>query len=592
MNSKSISEMLESSFDYSSVDDSDDDPSWDKNVEVMSTSTTSSIQNNGRHVNIVASDVELSGVSEINSDGNDPDFDMVSHISASTDGDFAPTARGQGCPSIHTNDRQWRDDDNVVDDFMFNPDITNSGINPDLFDVLMHGSPLDFYMLIVDSKIINNIVIETNKFAAQQKEAKLTSPFARLNKWYDTNVTEMKQLFGILIWTGLVVLPSYELYWSTSEIFSTNFGLIMSRNRFEILMGMLHFSDNTTADTTNRLYKLGTVIDDIIINSNHCMQPLKDLCIDESLVKFMGRLAFKQYIKNKRDRFGVKEFKLCIPPCYTIALKIYAGKEASPESSVGTKIVMELGEPFLDCGRTLYVDNWYSSVELAEQLKTRKTHLVGTIRSNRKSNPKDVVQKKLKKGEIVSKRSDTNVLILKWKDKRDLYMISTKHTSEAVENVVRGKIVKKPKVVIDYNTGKTAIDLSDQMSSYSNPLRRTTKWYRKVALDALLNIAVVNSMVLFNTITSSKMSITDFRTSLVEQLLKKETVDVDSSLQTINHQLEVVGKSRCYVCYSIMSKRKGRNYAQSHSTKVQTKCLVCNKYYCLKCFFKNHKITK
>jgi len=45
MNSKSISEMLESSFDYSSVDDSDDDPSWDKNVEVMSTSKLFYIQN-------------------------------------------------------------------------------------------------------------------------------------------------------------------------------------------------------------------------------------------------------------------------------------------------------------------------------------------------------------------------------------------------------------------------------------------------------------------------------------------------------------------------------------------------------------------
>lgn len=159
-------------------------------------------------------------------------------------------------------------------------------------------------------------------------------------------------MFGILIWTGLVALPSYELYWSTSNIFSTNFGL-MSRNRFEILMQMLHFSDNTTADTTNRLYKLGSVIDDIIINSNHCMQPQEDLCIDESLVKFMGRLSFKQFIKNKRDRFGIKEFKLYIPPCYTIALKIYAGKGASTENSVGTKIVMELGEPYLDCGRTL-----------------------------------------------------------------------------------------------------------------------------------------------------------------------------------------------------------------------------------------------
>ncbi|XP_060863533.1 uncharacterized protein LOC132940126 [Metopolophium dirhodum] len=81
-------------------------------------------------------------------------------------------------------------------------------------------------------------------------------------------------------------------------------------------------------------------------------------------------------------------------------------------------------------------------------------------------------------------------------------------------------------------------------------------------------------------------------TNSVKQLLKKETVDVDSSLQTIKHQLEVVGKSRCYMCYSIMSQSKGRNYAQSHSTKVQTKCLACNKYYCLKCFFKNHKITK
>lgn len=55
------------------------------------------------------------------------------------------------------------------------------------------------------------------------------------------------------------------------------------------------------------------------------------------------------------NRFGVKEFKLCIPLYYTISLKIYTGKEASAESSVGTKIVMELREPFLDCGRTRYV---------------------------------------------------------------------------------------------------------------------------------------------------------------------------------------------------------------------------------------------
>lgn len=38
MNSKKICEMLESSFDYSSVDVTDDDPNLDKGIENMSIS--------------------------------------------------------------------------------------------------------------------------------------------------------------------------------------------------------------------------------------------------------------------------------------------------------------------------------------------------------------------------------------------------------------------------------------------------------------------------------------------------------------------------------------------------------------------------
>lgn len=53
-----------------------------------------------------------------------------------------------------------------------------------------------------------------------------------------------------------------------------------------------------------------------------------------------------QYIKNKWYRLWIKEFKLRIPPCYTIILKVlvYDGKEGSAENSVGTKIVMELSD--------------------------------------------------------------------------------------------------------------------------------------------------------------------------------------------------------------------------------------------------------
>lgn len=86
-------------------------------------------------------------------------------------------------------------------------------------------------------------------------------------------------MFEPLIWIGLVTLPSYEHYWSSSKVFPTNFGAVMSRNHFEILMQMLYFLDNCYADTINRLYKLGFVMDDIIVNSNYSMQPQEDLCI-------------------------------------------------------------------------------------------------------------------------------------------------------------------------------------------------------------------------------------------------------------------------------------------------------------------------
>lgn len=68
-------------------------------------------------------------------------------------------------------------------DFPFNPNNEITDINPDLFDTMIDGSPLDFYQLIVNDKILNKIVIETNRHASQQIIGKNISPHSRLNKW-------------------------------------------------------------------------------------------------------------------------------------------------------------------------------------------------------------------------------------------------------------------------------------------------------------------------------------------------------------------------------------------------------------------------
>jgi len=52
---------------------------------------------------------------------------------------------------------------------------------------------------------------------------------------------------------------------------------------------------------------------------------------------------------------------------------------------------MSLCKDILGKGHTICTDNWYTSVDLAEKLITMNTHLVGTLRKNRRGNPTEVV---------------------------------------------------------------------------------------------------------------------------------------------------------------------------------------------------------
>jgi hypothetical protein len=63
------------------------------------------------------------------------------------------------------------------------------------------------------------------------------------------------------------------------------------------------------------------------------------------------------------------------------------------------------------------------------------TYLIGTLRSNRTGSGKAVVEKQLKKGEIYGLQNGDGVKLIKWTDKRDILMISTKpsHTTALVD---------------------------------------------------------------------------------------------------------------------------------------------------------------
>ena len=108
----------------------------------------------------------------------------------------------------------------------------------------------------------------------------------------------------------------------------------------------------------------------------------------------------------------------------------------------------------LEKGHEVYLNRHYSSIPLFLDLFLHKTVAVGTCMFNRRGLPKDFIRQKLSTGGVLACRRES-LLALKWKDKCDVLMLSTKHTSSMEAVSVRapgGRIVKnEPTVVQEYN---------------------------------------------------------------------------------------------------------------------------------------------
>lgn len=472
------------------------------------------------------------------------------------------------------------------------------GVKPEVHTQFFDKNPYNFYKLMVPDDIMNEIAFETNRYAAQCKNKNILRK-SRIQKWVDTNLEEIERFLGIIMWMGLYQLPSIQAYWQTSFLYFNKIRSLMSRNRFQLLLKMLHFNDNEGV-VQNRLHKINPLIEKLISRFQAAVIPDEEVCIDETLVPFRGRLSFRQYIKNKRHKFGIKLFKLCVTKGYTYNLSVYCGNEKTEGQPVSTAVVMSLMNNLLDKGRTLYTDNYYTSVGLAHCLSERKTHLVGTLRANRKLNPKDVVTKKLQKNEVVAAESDTGVVILKWKDKRDVLVLSTKHTDNLVAVRQKGGEVRKPEIIADYNKCKAFIDLSDQMKAYGTALRRGVKWYRKLAIELLAGTAVVNAYILHQEVANDKMSITKFKELLIEEMIRipatethPRTADPPPEQHYLEeHQGSGKQRGRCTNCYKKISEEVGSKLARKQTPQTKFRCVTCERYYCLSCFFEIHECFK
>lgn len=471
--------------------------------------------------------------------------------------------------------------------------------------------PIDVYRLFVTDEIIELMVTETNRYHDACMIGNHVTRHSKLKLWNSVTAKDIEEFLGILLLMGLNKQPTIDSYWSKSKMYGVE--LIkntMARNKFELISRFLHFANNEESDGTDRLYKLRPLIT-LISQNFEKYTPGEKVVIDESLVHFRGRTILRQYIPNKAHRYGLKFYKLCAINGYVWRFIIYKGKgDTAPGLGHSEHITLALMEGLLREGRTLYVDNFYSSVVLARELQKKSTYVCGTLRSNRKYLPHEVTKKKLKKGDVVGRQNHEGIKVLKWMDKRDVLMLTTvpEHTTEKKKAGKRNpeREVGKPQCVLDYNDAKKGVDYSDQMASYYSPLRKTRKWYKKAAFELLLGTSVVNACILFNKYhTNKQMSVKNFRESLIQSLLtgkpqEKVSKGRDRSLVSGNRSLhtliEMDGKcrdtrKRCRGCYESISNAEGSKVAGKKARRVKTYCGKCEDkpFLCPSCFERLHE---
>ena len=81
---------------------------------------------------------------------------------------------------------------------------------------------------------------------------------------------------------------------------------------------------------------------------------------------------------------------------------------------------------------------------------SKNTDIYGIVILHKKNLPIGMKQEKLQKGEV-SAYSRGKLLAFKWKDKKDVLLLSSIYSAHLVDVETRTGSVSKPKVVMNYN---------------------------------------------------------------------------------------------------------------------------------------------
>ena len=183
-------------------------------------------------------------------------------------------------------------------------------------------------------------------------------------------------------------------------------------------------------------------------------------------------------------------------------------------------------------------------------------------------------------------------------------MLSTQCTTECLDITRRTRrsdqgteVIKKPKLVDDYNSHMGGVDTSDQLIRYYGYPHRSIKWWKRVFFH-LLDLSILNANILYNQTANNNMSQLDFCVAVVSSLLTGHspravnrhyapTTELPMRLserpfiERIPSETAHGGRPRCKLCTS-----RGKNRSQT-----KYRCKICKTpLHCEPCFEIYHTV--
>lgn len=344
---------------------------------------------------------------------------------------------------------------------------------------------------LISKRMATEICHQTNKKAQRVIEAnsrnnatRKKEDHIRMRPWYPLTENEFYAFLGLVLYAGADKQNLVE----AKDLFSKHHSLYraaMSLERFEQILRFIRFDNNLRRPldlATDKLASFRYMWDLFSENLISCYQPSGELCIDEQLLNTRNRCPIRQYIPSKPGKYGIKiNWIVDAITNYPLVGEVYVGQQPNEARSSGLahQLVIRIAEKWLDTGRNITMDNYFTSYPFEiELLEDRNTTIVGILRSNKRELPKTFADKDAaeNRGQFASVFCFSNGAQLTsyiTKKLKNVLLLSTAHATEERD---LSTIAKEPKVILDYNRFKGGVDTFDQMVRGYSCKRKSCRW--------------------------------------------------------------------------------------------------------------------